>query len=240
MNRVRPLPLPLALSLSILVVFSGAHADLNSAIQELQQQKNQVHQNIEPLEKESKELSEKNAAALAEQAQREERIKEIEAKKNAALSEVRRPLTFEEISEILLSGKKSVDLSKDCQILKGKEPNELYVIYKSDKIRIVFANSGEINSPFMTSVRKDDIDYHLVVQPDFDPMNPNKKTGPMKADITFLSQNSSSENKKVTVKVVDAKFRGESIGDGFLGSSLGASHTQKGITCVSGFGESLL
>ncbi len=239
MNRNFPLSQLGAISLSLFFVLSGAQADLESAIQELHQQKNQVQQNIEPLEKESKELSEKSAAALTEQAQREQRLKEIEEKKSAALSEVKRPLTFEDISEILLNGKKSVDLSKDCQIQRGKEANELYVIYKSDKIRIVFSNVGELNAPFMTSIRKDDIDYHLVVQPDFDPANPTKKVGPMKADITFLSEVPSSQNKKVTVKIVDAKFRGESIGDGFWGSSLGASRTQKGITCVSGFGESL-
>jgi hypothetical protein len=220
----------------LLIPTLQAFADLQSAFEEIHKQKLSAEQKIQPLNQESEEIQKLKMTAQEELKRNEEKLKEIQNKKDSVFAEIRTVISFEDIVEALAVGKKPQNIG-ECEVRLGKEKNELYITQKSESIRILFADVGTPQQPFLRVFNKNSQEFSQIQQPDYNPKDLNKKTGPMKAEIILTRAETPNNSSPSAFKIVHAKFRGESIGDGFL--KLSSSHNQKGLTCLSLDGENL-
>lgn len=206
-------------SIAILISFAFncfVHGDFQQIASDLQRQKVELQKKTDPLIQQAAELERQSAELKAQQMRLAEQTKEILIKTEAIQSEGKTAVSQKEIDEILIGQ------IGYCKIKNGKNKNELYIMHDNEgAIRIVFADVNSPSHPVAQIYKKDGLEYYQIEQKDFDPVDVNNKSGPMRALIRLDS------NKKV----VHAVFKGESIKDKALG--FGSSLVPRGVTCLT-------
>lgn len=197
--------------------FSSAE-DFQQIAKDLQRQSVEVQQQIDPLVQEAAVLERQNAEALAEQARRAEKAKELLVKTEKLKGDIKTKVNFQTLQEIL-----DVSSINRCRISQGSEPNEIHITQEGISIRVLFAPESSPRQPFATFHTVNGVDYYKILQPDYDPANPSSTTGPMFADIRLDGQK----------RIVHAIFRGQMIKDRGLFGLLGSSLIPRGMTCIT-------